>query len=167
MKKFNLIIGSFLAGGMLLAGCAMEEDDPREVQTMEEDQSQIDEIAEIVEEETELDFLKGKTITHTEYLSLEGYISSLVKNWKEGSEYRKVNYSAEYTLGSSAVAYINYFEDAITALGLNEDFDEFQLLAHNLAESYETPDQEEHAKKFEDKLNDIVSKMKGLQDTKR
>jgi hypothetical protein len=161
MRKFNISIGVLLVGGMLLAGCSEREDDPREVQTAEEIQLQgMEEVEEIVEEETRLDSLKKRTVEYTEYSSLEGFVKDTANNWKEGSDYRKVNYSTEDSLASATIVYINFFEDEITELGMNADFDELQLLADDVVQSRETPEQEEHAKKFEDKLHDILLEMK-------
>ena len=142
-------------GGMLLSGCSTGEGEPNVIQAAEaEDKPQ-----EVTEVESRLDFLKKQTVQHAEYLSLEEFVNNIADEMKEGSEQRMKNAMPEYTLAVATVHYVNYFEDEITAKGMNADFDELQLLADDVVEGVDGEDFEEHVKAFEDKLHDINVKM--------
>lgn len=165
MKKNNLVIGMILLGGvLLLTGCGTDENDAKasthEIgEGIENDQSIYVENAEVVENsEDEVDLTSWK-VEHTEYTSLERFMTDTSKNWKEGSEYQEVNYSAESTIANATIAYVNYFKHEIEDMGLTEDFNEFQMIAYELVQSNEEGDYEELVKSYEEKMNNILSKM--------
>ena len=97
----------------------------------------------------------------TEYFSLKDFLVDNAANWMRDSDYGKKIGGAEVTLADAVIVYTNYFEDEITELGLNEDFDEYQMLAHNVIQNYGKEGYEEHKKKFEYKMGSILSNIEG------
>src|SRR4051812_22457637 len=103
MKKINLVIGTTLLGGaLLLTGCGTDENEAKasthEIgEGIENDQSIYVENA-----EDEVDLTSWK-VEHTEYTSLERFMTDTSRNWKEGSEYQEVNYSAESTIANATI----------------------------------------------------------------
>lgn len=150
MKKVNIAFGSLLIGGILLSGCATDESEVKTQATVE------NEVVEVDEDHVDL---KSWNIEVSEYSSLEKFMTDLSKNWKEDSEYRKSYPLAESILSESTISYINYFEDEIAEKGLNKDFDELQLLAYEVVQNQEENDYEEHVKRFEEKIKEILTKM--------
>jgi hypothetical protein len=112
-----------------------------------------------VERDKDVVDLTSWKVENTEYTTLEAFMTDTSENWKEGSEYQEVNYSAETTLAEATIAYMNFFKHEITEKGLNEDFEDLQMLAYNLVRINEGFGYEEQAKRFEDKMNTILSKM--------
>ncbi len=150
MKKVKLAFSSLLIAGILLSGCATDEKEA-EIQTPVEN--------EVVEaDEAHVD-LKSWNIEVSEYSTLEKFMTDLSKNWKEDSEYRKSYPLAESILSESTISHINYFEDEIAEKGLNKDFDELQLLAYEVVQNQEGSNYEEHVKRFEKKMKEILTKM--------
>ena len=98
----------------------------------------------------------------TEYFSLKDFLVDNAANWMRDSDYGKEDrWRRSNSLPYAVIVYINYFEDEITELGLNEDFEEYQMLAHNIIKNYGKEGYEEHKKKFEYKMGSILSKIEG------
>lgn len=155
MKKLSATVGSIIIGGMLLAGCGdTGEAESKTVHAAEiEAQSQD-------EEKIKLTSVRYQNIEQTEYDSVVEYMNNLAKDWKEGSQYRQeLGEKAEDSLARLATAYVNYFDDEITELGLWDDFYEFQLIADDIVQSNSVEEHEEHAKKFENKMNELLTKI--------
>jgi hypothetical protein len=102
--------------------------------------------------------IKEFTIKASEYSTLDSFVDDVVKNWADGSEYRKIQdaKSAEWTLANSVVHYVNYFDRDIAAKGMTEEFDEWQRLAFDVVKNQDEAKHEELAVKFENKMNEIV-----------
>lgn len=160
MKRIYVLFGSLVVGGVLLTGCA-GDDEPKATGIAKA--ANVDEqLKEVVGEKTLLEELKKEKVSATEYATLEDFMNDMVKNWQEGSEYRKIHQSAEYTLAYATIPYINYFETEISERGLSEDFDELQLLAYEVVEN----ESETNVKKFEDKMKLVHDKVtKSIFDT--
>lgn len=97
------------------------------------------------------------TLEIPEYATLDVFVKDIAKNWADGSEYRSYqdDRSAEMTLASSVLHYVNWFESAIEAAGMTQAFDDWQRTAYDLAFTKAGED-EDVLQKFENQMNDIL-----------
>ncbi|MFS0688300.1 hypothetical protein AB1K89_03475 [Sporosarcina sp. 179-K 8C2 HS] len=114
----------------------------------------------MTKDESRLAKLKEQTVEHGEYSSLENFVYDISDGLQEPSIKRSKIANPEYHLAYVTIPYVNYFEDEITALGLNADFDELQLLADDvLKKEFEEDFDKQHVGAFKDKLSDVIRKI--------
>jgi len=116
------------------------------------------EAVEELKEEPEMT-IKDFNVTVSEYSTVEDFVNDIANNLEEGSEYRKTYGLADFTLANAAVHYVNYFEHEIDDMGLNEDFEEWQLIAYDVVLNENKEDGETYKEKFKNKTEEILSKL--------
>ncbi|ARK20945.1 hypothetical protein [Sporosarcina ureae] len=172
MKKMNSALGSFVILGLLLASCAADDEETKQVdapvQQVEpaqdnESKGEVMERPPMVNEfNEETDDLEEAFFS--EYSSVKSFVESSVNHMKEGSDYREKFAHAEQFLAESTITYIGYFHEEIEELGMTEDFEELKTAAAELIEKFGTSGEhlegyETKYMEFENKMKDISSKM--------
>ena len=106
--------------------------------------------------------LKEQTVDYTEYSSLEYFLFEISDGLQEPSIKRSKIANPESHLAYVTIPYVNYFENEITELGLNADFDELQLLADDVTQREHEEGTivfNKHVNVFKDKLHEIIGKI--------
>lgn len=103
-------------------------------------------------------------IEKTEFTDLSTYVQDTYESYQEFSTYKENfdNESAQSTLITAAISYINYFQEAIEKKGMTEEFKEWQSIAYEFnkgerSEKIDASKQAELKKRFEEKMEEIVA----------
>jgi hypothetical protein len=104
-------------------------------------------------------------IERTEFTDLSTYVHDTYESYQEFSVYKE-NFdieSAQSTLITATISYINYFQEAIEKKGMTEEFKEWQSIAYEFnkegyyGEKIDASKQAELKKRFEEKMEEIVA----------
>lgn len=185
MNKRRYVLSSVIGVGLLLAGCGTGEEETKQVEAPTQEVEEVTEQAEVqaptpadianegFTEEMERapmvnefneEVKDPEEAFYSEYSSMKAFVEESVEDLKEGSEYRERHAHAEQFIANATITYIGYFHEEIEELGMTEDFEELKTDAAELIEKVGTGGEElegyeQKYEEFENKLNDVLSKM--------
>lgn len=172
LKKMKVALGSFVVGGLLLAGCVTDDEatEPvdasvQEVQPIQDNEPQAEgmERAPMVNEFNEETDDRDEAF-FSEFSSIKDFVISSVDDLEEGSDYRNSFAHAEHFLAEATITYIGYFHEEIDELGMTEDFEELKKDAAELVGKFGTSGEylegyDAAYTKFENKMKEVASKL--------
>lgn len=165
MKKFY-IVGTVVALFIVGSAVAYAEGNGKKADITSKEVVQVQSSIEVQSQDKEkvlLDELKSYQVEKAEFNTLNSFVESTTNSWKEGAEYRRgyaEDRDAELTLVNATIHYINYFEKDITARGMTDEFQDWQITAYKLASGHKEGNWDEGLRaKYEEQMNQIKAEL--------